>query len=266
VKLGVPGRRALVTGASGGLGEAIVRRLRAAGVHVVATGRRVDALDRLAATCGAEPLACDLADRHSLPALIEVATSVDLLVCNAALPATGPLWDFTVDEIDRALDVNLRAPLLLARAAGTAMAARGVGHIVLVSSMGAKAVGPALALYSATKAGMRALALSLRQDLQPTGVGVSVVLPGPIGDAGMWADAGVANPRGTGRPRSSEDVAAAVVDAVERDRAEVEVASPVIRAGAVLAQVRPSWFMALGRRSGADRIAAEMTAAHRDKR
>ena len=266
MKLRESNRRALVTGASGGLGEAIVRRLCADGVHVVATGRRADALDRLATACGAQPFVCDLADRSSLPALVDLATSVDLVVCNAALPATGPLWDFTVDEIDRALDVNLRAPLLLARSAGSAMAARGVGHIVLVSSMGAKAVGPALALYSATKAGMRTLALSLRQDLHATGVGVSVVLPGPIADAGMWADAGVPNPRGSGRPRSSKDVAAAVVDAIERDRAEVEVASLAIRAGAVMAQLRPAWFMALGRRSGAERIAAEMTAAHRAKR
>lgn len=259
------GSRALVTGATGGLGEAIVRRLARDGAEVVATGRRRDALDRLAA-CGAEPFVGDLADRSWLPRLVDVAAGVDVLVCNAALPATGPLTDFTVEEIDRALDVNLRAPLLLARGAADAMAARGRGHIVFVSSMAAMAVGPSLSLYAATKAGLRALGLALRQDVRASGVGVSVVLPGPIHDAGMWADAGVANPRGAGRPRSADDVAAAIVDAIERDRAEVEVASPMLRAGAVLAQLRPALFIALGRRSGADRIAAEMTAAHRAKR
>lgn len=260
------GRRVLVTGASGGLGEAIVRRLATDGAHVIATGRRGDALDRLAETFGAEPLVCDLADRDALQPLLDAAASVDVLVCNAALPATGPLDDFTVVQIDRALDVNLRAPILLARAAAAAMADRRSGHIVFVSSMGAKVVGPALGIYAATKAGLRALALALRQDLHPSGVGVSVVFPGPIRDAGMWADAGLPTPRGAGKPRSPDALAAAIVEAIVHNRAEVDVAAWSVRAGAVLAQLRPSWFIALGRRSGADGIAAQMTRAARDKR
>ena len=262
----VAGGRALVTGASGGLGGAVVRRLTADGAHVIATGRRQGALDALATATGAEPLACDLADRAALQKLIEPAALVDILVCNAALPATGPLDDFTVDEIDRALDVNLRAPMILARAAGPAMAARGGGHIVFISSMAAKVVGPALGVYSATKAGLRALALALRQDLRAYGVGVSVILPGPIRDAGMWADTGIPTPRGAGKTRTPDDVARAVVDAIEHNRFEIEVASFAVRVGAVLAQLRPTWFVALGRHSGAHEIAVQMTDAARDKR
>ena len=260
------GRHALVTGASGGLGEAITRRLVAEGAHVLATARRREALDTLTKATGAERLVCDLADRDALQPLLDAAASVDILVCNAALPATGPLDDFTVEQIDRALDVNLRAPILLARAAGTAMAARGRGHIVFISSMGAKVVGPALGVYSATKAGLRALSLALRQDLRDSGVGVSVIFPGQIRDAGMWADTGLPTPRGAGKTRSPEDVAAAVVRAIARNRAEVEVASLAVRFGAVLAQLRPAWFIALGRRAGADDLAAKMTDALRDKR
>jgi short-subunit dehydrogenase len=189
-----------------------------------------------------------------------------LLVSNAALPATGPLDDFTVDEIDRALDVNLRAPMLLARAAGPAMAARGGGHIVFVSSMGAKAVGPSLGVYAATKAAVRALSQALRQDLRAGGVGVSVILPGPIRGAGMWAEAGLETPRGVGRLRTPEAVADAVIKAVEHNRAEIEVASPVLRLGGVLAQLQPDWFEALGRRAGAYEVSARLTAADREKR
>ena len=264
--MNVAGRKALVTGASGGLGDAIVRRLTAEGAHVIATGRRRDVLDELAAATGAEPMVCDLADRDALAPLLDAAAASDILVSNAALPATGPLPDFTVEEIDRALDVNLRAPILLARAAGAGMAERHGGHIVFVSSMGAKLVGPALGLYSATKLGLRALAHALRQDLRNAGVGVSVVFPGPIRDAGMWADAGLPTPRGMGKTRSPADVADAVMDAINRNRVEIEVASPAVRFGAVLAQLRPGWFMALGRHSGAYAVGDEMTEAHRDKR
>lgn len=197
---------------------------------------------------------------------LEEATAVDLLVSNAALPATGPLEDFTVDHVDRALDVSLRAPILLARAAGPAMAVRGGGHIVFVSSLGAKAVGPSLGVYAATKAALRALSQALRQDLRPGGVGVSVIFPGPIRGAGMWAEAGLATPRGAGRLRTPEAVADAVVKAVKRNRAEIEVASPALRLGGVLAQLRPEWFEALGRRAGADEVAARLTAADREKR
>ena len=262
----VAGRRALVTGASGGLGGAVVRRLTAEGAHVVATGRRRDALDALATATGAEPLVCDLADRGALQPLLDAVTSVDILVCNAALPATGPLEDFTIEQIDRALDVNLRTPMLLARAAGPAMATRGRGHIVFMSSMGAKVVGPALGVYSATKAGLRALAHALRQDLRASGVGVSVILPGPIRDAGMWADSGLATPRGSGKPRTPEDVAEAVIDAIEHNRVEIDVASLAVRMGAVMAELKPAWLMALGRRNGADDVAAKMTGAYRDAR
>jgi short-subunit dehydrogenase len=257
---------ALVTGASGGLGNAITRRLAAHGARVTVTGRRADVLQALARDIDAQVLVCDLADRAALEPLLDAAASVDILVCNAALPATGPLDDFTVEQIDRALDVNLRAPILLARGAGAAMAGRGRGHIVFVSSMGAKVVGPSLGVYAATKAGVRALSHSVRQDLRPAGVGVSVIFPGPIREAGMWADAGLATPRGAGKTRSPNDVAAAVVEAIEHDRVEIDVASPVVRLGAVLAQLRPSWFMALGRRAGADEMAAQMTDAARAKR
>lgn len=261
----IAGRCALVTGASGGLGGAIVRRLVAEGARVLATGRRADALSALATDTDAATIIADLARADDVERLAETATTVDVLVCNAALPATGPLDDFTVEQIDRALAVNLRAPTLLARAAGTAMARRGSGHIVFVSSMAAKMPAPGVALYVATKAALRAMALCLREDLHPLGVGVSVVLPGPISDAGMWAGAGLDPPKGV-RTKPPEAVAAAVITAIRHDRAEIDVACPTLRAGATLAQLWPGVFGVLGRRAGAEEYAVAMTEAGREKR
>ena len=263
--LSICGRLALVTGATGGLGEAIARRLSSKGARLVLTGRRVDVLDGLARELGATAHPCDLANRDDLADLLNIAEGVDILVSNAALPATGPLEDFAEDEIDRALDVNLRAPILLARAAGGAMAGRHRGHIVFVSSLSAKLISPAIGLYGATKAGLRALSLDMREDLRPAGVGVSVIFPGAIGEAGMWADAGIATPRGV-RLRRPSDVAEAVVSAIQRDRAEVEVANLGVRFGAAVSQLRPEWFAAFGRRSNAAEVAAQMTDAGRSKR
>ena len=101
-----------------------------------------------------------------------------MLVANAALPASGELDSFTPEEIDRALAVNLRAPIQLARLLIEPLAARRDGHLVFVGSLSGKSAGPHSSLYSATKFGLRGFALSLRQDLAAHGVGVSLVSPG----------------------------------------------------------------------------------------
>src|SRR6202012_2061279 len=100
------------------------------------------------------------------------------------------------------------------------MVARRRGHLVFISSLNGKAATPATSIYAAAKFGLRGFALCLREDLRPHGVGVSTVLPGFIRDAGMFATPNVELPRGVG-PRSPDDVAAAVVKAIEHNRAEV---------------------------------------------
>src|SRR5205823_12380901 len=100
------------------------------------------------------------------------------------------------DHIARAIDVNLRAPILLARSAAIGMTSRGEGHIVLMSSMAAKVASRALSIYAATKIGLRGFGLALRDELRGSGVGVSIIYPGPISEAGMWADAGAPTPPG----------------------------------------------------------------------
>ena len=129
------GARVLVTGATGGIGEAIARGLIDRGARVLLSGRRQDALEELAGRLGerAEVMLADLAERDAPARLAEEAGVVDVLVANAALPASGRVEDFDPEEIDRALDVNLRAPIQLTRALLPGMLARGRGHLVFVS-------------------------------------------------------------------------------------------------------------------------------------
>jgi uncharacterized protein len=266
VALGIEGRRVLLTGASGGLGAAIARALHARGGRVVLTARRADALEALAAELGgAEVVAADLLRPEDRARLLGEAGAVDVLVANAGLPASGPLPDFSAEELDRALDVNLRAPLQLARALVPGMVERGAGHVVFVASLHGKTASPGSAVYSATKFGLRGFAQGLRQDLHGTGVGVTTVFPAFVREVGLFADAGVELPRWV-RTVAPEEVARAVVQGIERDRSEIDVAPLDLRAGTLVAQVAPRFAAAVQRRLGAAEIAERISRGQRGKR
>ena len=261
------GARVLLTGASGGLGRAIARDLHARGAAIVASGRREAALEALRAELGEglEPVIADLCVPEEVERLVERAGRVDVLVSNAGLPASGGLETFSAEEVDRALGVNLRAPIQLARALVPAMAERRAGQLVFMSSMNGKVATTGAAVYSATKFGLRGFAAALREDLRDTGVGVTAVFPSFVSEAGMWADAGAALPPGVGLP-SPGDVARAVVAGIERDRGEVDVAPLPLRAAGWIAGPAPGLVNAVSRRFGARRLADEVAAAQRDKR
>jgi short-subunit dehydrogenase len=267
VPLTIAGRRALLTGASGGIGGAIARTLHRRGAELVVAGRRRDSLERLAAELGdrVEIAVSDLAEPHSVPDLVERAGRVDVLVANAALPASGTFDSFTPDQIDRSLAVNLRAPMQLARALSPAMVERGAGHLVFISSFSGKVAAGGSSVYSATKFGLRGFAFGLREDLRDTGVGATTVFPGFISDSGMFAEANVDLPPGVAM-RSPEHVAEAVVRGIERDRAEIDVAPLSLRAGAWVAGAAPELVAAINRRLGARRVAAALAEAQREKR
>lgn len=263
--MNLSGRSVLVTGATGGLGHAIARALAARGATLVVSGRRVEVLEPLAAELGGRALACDLARAEDLERLVAEAGRIDVLVANHALPASGAVDRMTVADIDRALDVNLRAPLVLARLLAEPMIARRSGHIVLVSSLAGKFASQGGALYSATKFGLRGFGLGLREDLRPHGVGVSVVSPGFIRDAGMFADSGATLPPGVGT-KAPEDVALAVARAIEGDRAEIDVAPVALRLGAALGSVAPGPVSAIARRLGGDRVSNDIATGQAERR
>ncbi len=266
VTMGVLDGEILLTGATGGIGHAIARALSGRGGRLILSGRRADVLEPLAAEVGGRAVACDLSQRADVERLgRRSAASVDLFVANAALPASGALTELTQEQIDKMIEVNLRAPIALARSLAERMSERRRGHMVFVSSLAGKVASPASSIYSATKFGLRGFALGLREDLRPHGVGVSVVLPGFIHGAGMFADAGIDLPRGVGT-RSPEDVAAAVIRAVERNRAELEVAPAGLRIGASIGGLAPGLASAVSRRMGSDKVATDLAAGQVDKR
>jgi short-subunit dehydrogenase len=256
-----------VTGATGGIGGAIARALHAQGAHVVLTGRREELLEELRASLGerAEVMPADLAERDAPARLAAAAGDVDVLVGNAALPASGRVEDFDPDQIDRAIDVNLRAPIQLTRALLPGMLRRGRGHVVLVSSLSGKAASPRSGIYSATKFGLRGFAAGLREDVEPRGIGVTVVFPGFVSEAGLFAESGVRLPPWVGT-RTPDQVAAAVVRGIERERAEVDVAPLGLRLGTRAAGLAPVMVARLQRRLGSERIADALAEAQRDKR
>ena len=258
----IAGQRVLLTGATGGLGHAIAQALHERGAHLLLSGRNEQALADLVHELGdAEALAADLANRDDVSALPERAGRVDILVHNAGLPGSGRLESFTPEEIDRALDVNLRAGIQLARALLPAMLERGGGHLVFMSSMAGKV--PVTPVYSATKYGLRGFAAALRDDLHGSGVGVSAIFPGPIEDAGMQADSGVRTPNPKRYPK---DVAAAVVKAIEKDKPEITVADPIQRTGEYLAALAPATAARARRLVGLHKIVAATAEGQRPKR
>jgi short-subunit dehydrogenase len=261
----IAGSNVLITGATGGIGQAIARALAARGAKLILTGRRIDVLEPLAQQLDARTAAVDLSQPAELERLVRDAGEVDILVANAALPASGALDSFTVQEIDRALDVNLRAPIVLAHALLPQMVARGRGHLLFMSSLAGKAATPGTALYNASKFGLRGFASALRADVRTTGVGVSAVFPGFIRDAGMFAEADVKLPPGVGT-RTPEDVAEATVKAIERNRGEIDVAPLPLRASTIFASLAPELAGSVARKLGSEDITRQLEAGQRAKR
>ncbi|GGO42447.1 oxidoreductase [Streptomyces daqingensis] len=261
----IAGSTVLLTGVTGGIGRTIARQLADAGATLILTGRRAEVLEPLADELGARGVVADLADAGQVTRLAEEASGADILVANAALPASGDLLDYTPGQIDRSLDVNLRAPVMLARLLAPRMVERGRGHLAFVGSMSGKAATPSASLYSASKFGLRGFALGFRQDLHGTGVGVSVVQPGFVRDAGMFAATGAEPPGGLGTV-TPEQVAEGLVRAVERDLCEVNVAPLKLRLGAAIAGQFPSFAARIQRRSNSQDTISRIVEAQRASR
>jgi short-subunit dehydrogenase len=264
----IEGSRVLLTGATGGIGGAIARALHERGAHLLLSGRREEVLRERVTELGgerAEALPADLESAEAARELVERAGQVDILVANHALPGSGRLDSYSVEEMDRALDVNLKAPVHMTHALVPQMVERGSGHLVFISSMSGKVAAGGSSLYSATKFGLRGFATSLHDELERDGVGVTTVFPGFISDAGMWADTGLELRKGVGM-RSPEQVADAVVKGIEKNRAEIDVAPLTIRAGGWGAGISQKAIQRVQRAAGSERFAAGLAEAQRDKR
>jgi short-subunit dehydrogenase len=218
-------RRALVTGASAGIGTALARALADRGVEVVLVARRRDRLEEVAARLPVptEVLAADLGDPTDLARVVARLTDpdapVDLLVNDAGLGAYGPLAEQDPDRVQAMLDVNVTALVQLTRAALPQLVARGGGGIINVGSTAAYQPGPYSAVYGATKAFVRSFTEAVHEETRGTGVRVLLLAPG-VTRTEFQTVAGV--PEGafpavlTG---DADEVAVAALDAYAADRA-----------------------------------------------
>ncbi len=242
----------LVTGASGGIGAAVVSGLAARGAVVLAAGRDPAATRRVAAASGAVPLVADLARPGQAADLaaraVAVHGHVDALVAGAGIGWRGGLPDMPDDRIDELLAVNLRAPIALTRALLPGMLDRGRGRVALLASIAGLTGVAHESVYAASKAGLIVFAESLRLEIAGSGVGVSVVSPGAVA-TGFFDRRGAPYDRGFPRPVSPERVAAAVIGALRRDRDEAVIPRWLTVAPRVRA-LAPRAYRALARRFG----------------
>jgi NAD(P)-dependent dehydrogenase (short-subunit alcohol dehydrogenase family) len=186
------GKVALVTGASRGIGKATARALAGAGasVHLVADGTTEElaaaAADCRAAHAGvrAETGIVDLADPGAIRRMVDSALAlfgrIDILVNNAGMRLRKPFGEFTSDDFDRLVAVNLRGPFLASQAVLPAMRANGGGRIIHVASQMGMVASPTSALYGLAKAALIHLTKSMALELAKDRIMVNAVSPGPI--------------------------------------------------------------------------------------
>jgi NAD(P)-dependent dehydrogenase (short-subunit alcohol dehydrogenase family) len=187
------GQRALVTGATSGIGKAVALRLALDGAEVVVHGRDAkrgaQVLDMIAAAGGTARFeAADLSDAEDVRRLAEVVGDVDVLVNNGGFSAWAPTAEFEIDKFDAMFATNVRAPFILVGAFAPGMAARGSGSIINLSSMAAEVGLAGGAAYSATKASLSAMTRSWATEYSPSGVRVNAIAPGPVHTEGSQDD------------------------------------------------------------------------------
>ncbi|MEO6525781.1 MAG: SDR family oxidoreductase [Gemmatimonadaceae bacterium] len=214
------GRTALVTGASRGIGAAVVRRLAAEGARVALLARGEAALRELTNELGPRTfiVVCDVLDpRATERAIASIAEALDggpdIIVNNAGAFLIAPVHETSVDVFRDTLEMNLTAPFAFAHAFLPMMRQRGRGHIVTIGSIADRTVFAGNAAYAASKHGLRALHEVLRAELRGTGVRASLVSPGPV-NTELWNPVDPDNQPGF-TPRalmlSPDDVASAVL-------------------------------------------------------
>jgi short-subunit dehydrogenase len=262
------GHKTLLTGATGGLGRAIAEALATRGAKLILSGRKAEALEAMAAGLpgdGHSTVPSDLAEPGAAEKLAAEVGAVDILVANAGLPGTGRLPDYSTEQLTGTLRVNLEAPILLARALEPGMLEQGSGHMVFISSLSGKSATPLSSIYNATKFGLRGFALGLRADLDPQGIGVSIVSPGTIREAGMYSDSGAPPIKGLGTGTPAQ-VAGAVVKAIEQNKVEITVAPVQQRMLAHFALATPGLSVKIASGDAGQKAAAAVAEGQSDKR
>lgn len=214
------GRRAVVVGAGSGIGKEAALALAAHGAEVVAADLDLEAAEKVADAMGgrSSAYALDVLDPAAITRAADEFADADVLVFTPAANVRKRLVDYTGEEFDRVVRLNLRASFDLVRAFGGSMAVRGSGSIVGISSIRAFTVEPGQGAYAATKAGVVQLLRTAAAELGPSGVRVNAVAPGvvdtpltaPIKAKPAWYEA-YAEKNVLGRWATPDEIAGAVV-------------------------------------------------------
>jgi len=251
----------VITGASSGIGEAIARALAGAGWHCVLLARRTEELERIAGEIDGEWEVCDVSDRAQVDEvaarLLDRHPSIGLLVNNAGIPARGSFLDIDPELVERVTAVNYLGGVWCLRAFAPGLrAAAPHAHVVnLVSVAGTVAFAPAGA-YSASKHAQLAFSRSAAALLRPSGIQVHTILPGFVETEGFPQRAKLRSPLLRRFVIEAEDVAGAVVKAVERGKSEVTVPWFPYRLATIGQALVPGIF---------SRLVARRAGQHRDE-
>lgn len=246
----ISGRTALLTGASGGIGAKIAEALADAGVNVVLSGRREDALAEVAAAVEKRGVKvavvpADISDFDAIDGLVTAAEAalgpIDILVNNAGIEYAAPFTEFTRDELTSLIDVNVTSPMLLTQRVLPGMLERGRGSVINIASAAGHIPPGWAAHYGASKAALIGLTKALRAEYAKTPVEFSVVSPGFVSGDGMYqriVDSGVSTSKLLGAT-STEKVAAAVVRAIRSNPVEILITGAPARPLDTLATIAP---------------------------
>lgn len=254
----IKGKNALLTGGSKGLGTYIARYLAKEGVNLALTARSEEGLKATADDVSRENVNVkiypgDITDHSFRESLLKDIKKdfgpLDILVNNAGMEWVSSYTALSPDYIEKMIQTNLIAPMLLTRLALPDMLAQGSGHLVTMSSLGGKKGSPYSATYAATKAGLIEWTSGIREELRETGVGVSVICPGFVSEAGMFAVYNKSAPKITGESKP-EKVAEAVVKAIKKDIFEITINPGSTFPMKILEAINPSIMTWIFRKTG----------------
>lgn len=250
----------ILTGASRGLGVRFAEDLARKGVHLALAARSEGELketEELVRRFGVKTIGVptDVGRLDDLQTLVDRTTTElgppDLLINNAGVEKYAHFHEVDLDVIERTLRVNLWAPEVLTRLVLPGMVERRSGHIVNIASVAGKTAVPYNAIYSSTKHALVGLSWSLREELRPYGIGVSVVCPGFVSEAGMFAHWSQGEkPPSIVKSVTPEQVSARMINAIEKNKAEVIVARGLTKIVDVTHAISPAFTTSVARRTG----------------
>ena len=251
----INGSVTVVTGASRGIGKVIAGELARRGARVAVTARSEADLKAVADSIGAMPVVADIAtedDRHRIASEVEAELGpIDILVNNAGIESIRAFAEMPEGDIRDIIDVNLLSTMLLTRVVLPKMLERGRGHVVNIASVAGKAIAPWNSVYAATKHALVGWTLSMRVELEGTGVGASVVCPAFVAREGLfarWGDEKMG--KRSGAFTTPEKVADAVARAIEHDVPEIVSSTLIGKVSDVALAISPRIVYALGKRVG----------------